>query len=98
MKCPKCFQLTVHRSRPRTGWEEFITTTLPYRYYRCHKCDWRELRKKSGPPAPALRPRRMRRVMFYVKLIGIIAALSIVGYLLIAPYMNMAKPVSRHQK
>jgi hypothetical protein len=96
MKCPKCFQPTVHRSRPRSSWEEFVTTTLPLRYYRCHKCDWRDLRRRPSSAPP--KRRQWRGILFYVKVIGIIVALAIVGYMLVAPYTNLPKPVSRHQK
>jgi hypothetical protein len=95
MRCPKCAKPNVHRSRPRTSWEEFVTSTLPYRYYRCHSCDWRELRKKQGPPS---KPRRMRGLFFYVKVLLAILAIAVAGYMVIAPYTNLAKPVSSHHK
>jgi hypothetical protein len=75
-----------------------VTAVLPLRYYRCHRCDWRELRRRQGPPITVSRPRRMRGVIFYVKVLGILIALAVVGYILIAPYTNMPKPISPHTK
>jgi hypothetical protein len=92
MRCPRCAKPNVHRSRPRTSWEELITGTLPYRYYRCHSCDWRELRKKQGPPSKPAR----RGLSFYLKLLVAILVVAIAGYMLIAPYTNLPKPASSH--
>ena len=41
-KCPSCGEFaTLHKSKARSPWEQFVKKYTPFQYYRCEKCGWR---------------------------------------------------------
>jgi predicted RNA-binding Zn-ribbon protein involved in translation (DUF1610 family) len=41
-KCPSCGEFaTLHKSKSRSPWEQFVRKFTPFKYYRCKKCGWR---------------------------------------------------------
>jgi predicted RNA-binding Zn-ribbon protein involved in translation (DUF1610 family) len=41
-KCPSCGEFaTLHKSKARSPWEQFVKRFTPFKYYRCKKCGWR---------------------------------------------------------
>lgn len=56
----------MHRSRPRTSLEDWVRSSFPARYYRCHDCGWRGLRA-----TPEELRRMVPRYAFWLALVAL---------------------------
>ncbi len=48
-RCPKCNSDDIHRSRPKSMWEEWRKEVTGKQPYRCQSCGWRGWDFSFGP-------------------------------------------------
>ena len=69
----------------------------PFRYYRCHECNNRMLRRRR-PDERRSSPRvQWEAVLYYAKVLAIVVFVIVVLYLLAGPYFDIGQPRPRHR-
>lgn len=68
-KCPNCDKMgTLHRSRARGSWEQFLKNFTIFKLYRCKNCGWRGKRSTI-----IYTKRTVKNIFIYLVLAGIAA-------------------------